>query len=110
MKELSKEEFYRLQQLVIEYLRFLELGYQKKGGFVGQHDRLIGEPIPDHFSAKWQDVDKLMINLLGTEKILIDGEFDPFLAAIVISFEMVYFHPKWSRGIAQSIDTCSNMF
>ncbi|HSF53247.1 MAG TPA: Fic family protein, partial [Algoriphagus sp.] len=93
MKELSKEEFYRLQQMVIENPRFLELGYRKKGGFVGEHDRLTGEPIPDHISAKWQDVERLMDKLLETEKILIGGEFDPVLAATVIAFGMVFIHP-----------------
>ena len=93
MKELSKEEFYRLQQLVIENPRFLELGYRKKGGFVGEHDRLTGEPIPDHISAKWQDVEKLMDKLLETEKILVEGEIDPVLAATVIAFGMVFIHP-----------------
>lgn len=93
MKELSKDEFYRLQQLVIENPRFLNLGYRRKGGFVGEHDRNTGEPIPDHISAKWQDLEILMDGLLQTEKMLTDAKFDPVLAAATIAFGMVYIHP-----------------
>ncbi len=46
MRDLSKEELLRLQQLVIENPRFLEMGYRKKGGFVGEHDRTTGELLP----------------------------------------------------------------
>ncbi|MEP0710768.1 MAG: cell filamentation protein Fic, partial [Algoriphagus sp.] len=89
MKSLSKEELYRLQQLVIENPRFMVLGYRQKGGFVGEHDRVSGEPLPDHISAKWEDIEFLMEGLLDTEKILIDESFDPVVAATVIAFGMV---------------------
>lgn len=92
-RDLSKEEFYRLQQLVIENPRFIELGYRKKGGFVGEHDRITGEPIPDHISAKWDDVEELMNGLLETEKRLTSAEIDPVLEATMIAFGMVYIHP-----------------
>ena len=93
MKSLSKDELYRLQQLVIENPRFIELGYRKKGGFVGEHDRVSGEPLPDHISAKWEDIESLMEGLLDTERILIDETFDPIVAATVIAFGMVNIHP-----------------
>ncbi|MEP1085099.1 MAG: Fic family protein [Algoriphagus sp.] len=93
MKSLSKEELYRLQQLVIENPRFMVLGYRQKGGFVGEHDRVSGEPLPDHISAKWEDIEFLMEGLLDTEKILIDESFDPVVAATVIAFGMVNIHP-----------------
>jgi hypothetical protein len=47
---LSLEEE-RLQQIVIENSRFTEMGLRKKAGFVGEHDRATGAPIPDHISA-----------------------------------------------------------
>jgi siroheme synthase (precorrin-2 oxidase/ferrochelatase) len=93
MKSLSKEELCRLQQLVIENPRFMELGYRKKGGFIGEHDRLSGEPLPDHISARWQDIESLMSGLLETEKILNDESFDPIVAATLIAFGMVNIHP-----------------
>ncbi len=93
MRDLSKEELLRLQQLVIENPRFLELGFRKKGGFVGEHDRITGEPIPDHISAKWQDIEILINGLLETEALLVKREMDPVLVATAIAFGFVFIHP-----------------
>lgn len=93
MRNLSKEELLKLQQLVIENPRFLELGFRKKGGFVGEHDRITGEPIPDHISAKWQDIEILINGLLETEAHLVKSEMDPVLVATAISFGFVFIHP-----------------
>jgi Fic family protein len=93
MRNLSKEELLRLQQLVIENPRFLELGFRKKGGFVGEHDRITGEPIPDHISAKWQDIEILINGLLETEALLVKSEMDPVLVATAIAFGFVFIHP-----------------
>lgn len=93
MRNLSKEELLRLQQLVIENPRFMELGFRKKGGFVGEHDRITGEPIPDHISAKWQDIEILINGLLETEAHLVKSEMDPVLVATAISFGFVFIHP-----------------
>ena len=92
-KDLSNEELYRLQQLIIENPRFLEPGYRKKGGFVGEHDRSTGTPLPDHISAKWQDVTSLIGGLLDTNKLLLDNEIDAVLAATSIAFGFVFIHP-----------------
>jgi hypothetical protein len=35
-------------------------GITEKGGFVVEHNRSIGEPLPEHFSAKWQDNESLL--------------------------------------------------
>jgi len=48
---LSKEELFRLQQIVIQNCRFIRMGLRKEGGFIGEHDRSTGEPIPEHTSA-----------------------------------------------------------
>lgn len=92
-KKLSKEEILRLQQMVIENDRFIEMGFRKKGGFIGEHDRLSGEPIPDHVSANWQDLDQLIDGLLNTNEKLIKGNFDAVLTATVIAFGFVFIHP-----------------
>ena len=55
-KPLSIEELNRLQQIVIENSRFIDMGLRKIGGFVGDRDRTTLEPIPDHISAKKDDV------------------------------------------------------
>ncbi len=92
MRDLSKDELIRLQQIVIENTRFVKPGFRRKGGFVGEHDRNSGEPIPDHISARWQDLDQLIEGLLKTTKIL-EQEFDAVLAAAKIAFGFVFIHP-----------------
>lgn len=92
-KNLSKEELIRLQQVVIENTRFVDMGFRKKGGFVGEHDRSTGEPLPDHISAKWQDIEQLMDGLLATNKILSENEIDAVIAATIIAFGFVFIHP-----------------
>ncbi|MCK5815933.1 MAG: Fic family protein [Flavobacteriaceae bacterium] len=93
LKELSEEEFNRLQQIVIENPRFTEMGYRKQGGFVGEHDRVTGEPIPDHISAKHQDLNKLMEGLIATNNLLLNSDFDAVLTATIIAFGFVFIHP-----------------
>lgn len=92
-KDLTKEELIRLQQVVIENTRFVEMGFRRKGGFVGEHDRTTGEPIPDHISAKWQDVEKLVDGLIATNNKLLENNIDAVLAATIIAFGFVYIHP-----------------
>lgn len=92
-KPLSKSELIRLQQVVIENTRFLEMGFRKKGGFVGEHDRITGEPIPDHISSKGQDVEQLMDGLIATNDLLQDESYDAVLAATAIAFGFVFIHP-----------------
>ena len=72
-----KEELLRLQEIIIESKRFTKLGFRTEGGFVGEHDRITGEPIPEHISARWQDLDKLIDGLIQTSQYLESEEFDP---------------------------------
>ena len=92
-RELSQEELLRLQQIVIENPRFIETGYRKKGGFVGEHDRNTSDPLPDHISARHQDLEVLMGGLLSTEKLLLKSEMDAVLCATVVAFGFVFIHP-----------------
>jgi len=92
-KNLTKEEFIRLQQMVIENDRFIEMGFRKKGGFVGEHDQSSGEPLPDHISAKWEDLDQLTSGLLHTNERLLNSDLDAVLTATVIAFGFVFIHP-----------------
>jgi Fic/DOC family len=93
-KKLTKDELLRLQQIVIDNPRFIKMGWRTEGGFVGEHDRLHGTPIPDHISAKWQDIPELIEGLIETNKKLEnDQEFDAVLAATVIAFGFVFIHP-----------------
>ncbi|MBX3006816.1 MAG: Fic family protein [Melioribacteraceae bacterium] len=93
LNDLSKEELLRLQQIVIENDRFVKMGFRTEGGFVGEHDRTTGEPLPSHISAKWQDLDLLIEGLLKTNQILLNSSLDAVLAASIIAFGFVFIHP-----------------
>jgi len=92
-KDLTQDELRRLQQVVIENTRFIEMGFREKGGFIGEHDRVSGEPIPEHISAKWQDLPMLINGLIETNKILINSEIDAVITATIIAFGFVFIHP-----------------
>jgi len=91
--DLTKEELLRLQQIIIENERFTTMGFRKTGGFIGQHDRRSYEPLPEHISAKWQDVESLTDGLLSTNKLLLSSGMDAILSAAAISFGLVFIHP-----------------
>jgi len=86
------EELLRLQALVIGDTRFVKLGLREAGGFVGEHDRDMRAPIPDHISAKPEDLRALIDGLTdfdnGPGKAL-----DAVIAAAVLAFGFVYVHP-----------------
>ena len=90
--DLDVEELLRLQALVICDARFLTLGLRREGGFVGEHDRTTRMPLPDHISARTDDLPSLMQGLIecegGPSRTL-----DPVIAAAIIAFGFVYNHP-----------------
>ena len=92
-KALSIAELERLQQVVIENSRFVEMGLRTKGGFIGEHERSTGEPIPDHISARETDVEQLLDGLMATNEVLHDQTYDAVLAAATIAFGFVFIHP-----------------
>ncbi len=91
--DLSKEELVRLQQIVIANTRFVDMGFRQKGGFVGEHDRTTGEPIPDHISARCDDLEQLMNGFIATSKLLQESETDAVIAAAIVAFGFVFIHP-----------------
>jgi len=92
-KDLSIAELLRLQQIVIENTRFIDMGFREKGGFVGEHDRTTGEPLPEHISARWQDIESLINGLIATNNLLLQNNFDAVLAASILAFGFVFIHP-----------------
>ena len=90
---LTVEELVRLQQVVIESARFTRMGLRTEGGFVGEHDRASGEPLPDHISARWQDLPALMQGLIAAHERLEKDPFDAVVAAAMVSFGFVFIHP-----------------
>ncbi|WP_082489076.1 2'-5' RNA ligase family protein [Dyadobacter sp. Leaf189] len=92
-KELSSEEFLRLQQMVLGDTKKLKLGFRKQNGFVGEHDKVTGAPKPDHISARWEDLDSLLSGLLEAAKLMTEKGYHPVLIAASIAFGFVFIHP-----------------
>lgn len=93
MHALSHDEFLRLQQIIISDFRFTHLGYRNEGGFIGEHERSTGLPIPDHISARYQDLFTLMDGLIETDQLLKASNMDAILVASAIAFGFVFIHP-----------------
>lgn len=90
---LSVDELLRLQQIVIDDDRFVHMGFRNEGGFIGEHDRITGEPIPVHISARWQDIETLIKGMIEADRKLETDAFHPVLIAAMIAFGFVFIHP-----------------
>ncbi len=91
---ITKEKLLRLQQIVIDNPRFTKLGWREQPGFIGEHDRRDGTPIPDHISARWQDLPTLIDGFIAANQQLeADTSFDAVLAAALLAFGFVFIHP-----------------
>ncbi len=94
LHSLSIDEIVRLQSIIIEDNRFIFLGLRAEGGFLGMHDRTTHLPMPDHISARPDDLLLLMDGLINTNQRLIkEKNIDPIVLAAMISFGFVYIHP-----------------
>lgn len=82
-----------LQRTVIGDDRFVTLGLREGGGFVGEHDRTTGAPLPEHISARPDDLRALMLGLIEYHERVIRYGMDPVVAAAAIAFGFVYIHP-----------------
>ena len=90
---LSTVELERLQRIVIGDDRFVSLGLRTEGGFVGSHDRVTGDPIPDHISARPEDLQALLQGLVTYADKAIKAGLDPIIVAAAVAFGFVYVHP-----------------
>jgi hypothetical protein len=93
VRSITIDELERLQRVVIGDARFVKLGLRDAGGFVGTHDRDTQEPIPDHISARPQDLRDLLDGIIAYDGRSITGGADPVAAAAAIAFGLVYVHP-----------------
>ena len=93
LRPITIDELERLQQVVIGDARFVKLGLRDEGGFVGTHDRQTQEPVPDHISARPQDLLELLGGVIGYDRRSLTGGIDPVIAAAAIAFGFVYIHP-----------------
>lgn len=91
-RPLDLDEFLRLQRILIGDARFVRLGMRIKGGFVGEHDRDSRMPLPDHFSARHEDLASLVEGLIAFDRTAAQ-HIDPVIAAAVLAFGFVYIHP-----------------
>jgi hypothetical protein len=82
----------QVQRIVIGDQRFVHFGLRREGGFVGNHDRETGAPIPDHVSARPDDLATLLQGLVAFDHGAAEG-LDAVIAAAVLAFGFVYIHP-----------------
>lgn len=86
------EELLRLQRLVIGDARFVQLGLRQECGFVGEHDRETHMPLPEHISARPEDLESLISGMIDFDHAAAQG-LDAVIAAAVLAFGFVYAHP-----------------
>jgi hypothetical protein len=87
------EELERLQKIVIGDDRFVRLGLRAEGGFVGDHDRHTNEPLPEHISARPEDLRSLLDGIATYAERAVSEDVDPVVAAAAVAFGFVYVHP-----------------
>ena len=71
----------------------VDYGLRTTGGFIGRHDGRDMIPVPDHVSARPDDLRSLVGGLLATFDKLKASQFDPILTAAVLGFGFVFIHP-----------------
>lgn len=91
-RRLDAEELLRLQRIVIGDARFVTLGFREEGGFVGEHDRETRMPLPEHISARPEDLPALIEGMAAFDRGPAQG-LDAVIAAAVLAFGFVYIHP-----------------
>lgn len=90
---LSLAELERLQRLVIGDDRFVNPGLRTDGGFIGTRDRTTDEPIPEHISARPEDLASLVEGLIAYDSRAVENRLDPVIAAAAVAFGFAYIHP-----------------
>jgi Fic family protein len=91
-RSIDVDELLRLQHIVIGDERFIKPGLRKEDGFVGTHDRETGAPLPDHISARHEDLETLMGGIVAFDQKGA-STLDAVIAAATLAFGFVYIHP-----------------
>jgi hypothetical protein len=89
---LDREELLRLQKIVLGDARFVKLGFRQEGGFVGEHDRETRMPLPEHISARPEDLPAFIDGMVAFDRGPAQG-LDAVIAAAILAFGFVYIHP-----------------
>jgi hypothetical protein len=91
-RPIDLDELLRLQAIVIGDTRFAQLGLRQEGGFVGEHDRDSGQALPEHISARPEDLPSLMDGMTAFDRGAAQG-LNAVIAAAALAFGFVYVHP-----------------
>lgn len=89
---LDLDELLRLQRIVMGDARFINLGLRKEDGFIGEHEQGSRLPLPEHISARHEDLSDLVQGMIDFDRQF-SNELDAVLAAAVLAFGFVYIHP-----------------
>ena len=89
---LDIDELLRLQEIVIGDQRFIQMDIRDDSGFIGEHERDTGYPLPVHISARHEDLNSLMQGLINFDQEA-SKQLDAVLSAAILSFGFVYIHP-----------------
>lgn len=90
--EIDLQSLIDLQREVIGDNRFVPIGLRGEGGFVGERG-IFNEPLPEHISARADDLSSLIEGLLDYDAWTAAGDYDPVLSAAALAFGFVYIHP-----------------
>lgn len=91
-RPISGQELDRLQGIVLEGNPMLKMGLRTEPGFIGEHDRKTHEPLPDHISARHEDLAAQMRGMVDYDRLVVKN-IDPVVAAGVLAFGFVFIHP-----------------
>lgn len=91
-RPLDLDELLRLQAIVIGDARFVRLGLRNEGGFVGEYDRDTRMPLPDHISARPEDLRSLVNGMSEFDRTAAE-HLDPVIGAAALAFGFVFAHP-----------------
>ncbi|MDE2495635.1 MAG: Fic family protein [Alphaproteobacteria bacterium] len=90
---LSPDLLLHLQHIVIGTARFTHLGWRTEGGFVGPRDRETNAPLPDHISARPDNIASLIRGLVAYNDRTEKHNLNAVAAAAAIAFGFVFIHP-----------------
>lgn len=91
-RPINLDELLRLQAIVIGDARFVRMGLRQEGGFVGEHDPESRMPLPDHISARPEDLRSLINGMVAFDRGPAQS-LNAVVAAAVLAFGFVYVHP-----------------
>jgi len=89
---LDLDELLRLQRIVIGDARFVKLGLRTEGGFVGEYELDTRMPLPNHISARDDDLQSLIAGMVAFDEGPAQT-LDAVIAATMLAFGFVYIHP-----------------